>query len=115
MLNRTELVSGQTVLFAKIDVSSANDNTIVAANSTKKIKVLHYTLVVDADVTVRWRSNTTDLTGAMSFLAKGGIASPVGFTGGGHLLETAVNEPLNLYLGGGVGVRGHISYYLEGV
>lgn len=112
----TQLVdakNAQTVLFASISVSSAGANTIIAANATKKIKVLSYTLVADGAVTAKWQSAATDLTGAMSFAANGGISTPVGAPGFGWLMETAVNEALRLNLGGAVGVRGNISYFLE--
>ncbi|MBA3755982.1 MAG: hypothetical protein H0X02_07060 [Nitrosomonas sp.] len=104
---------GQTILFASVSIASSGANLLVSASATKKIKVLHYTLVADAAVTVKFQSGSTDLTGAMSFSANGGTSSPTGTAAGGWLLETAVNEALNLNLGGAVGVRGHISYFLE--
>lgn len=104
---------GNTILFAAIDVASSGDNTIIAADGTKKIKVLSYTLVVDAAVTARWKSGSTALSGAMSFSANGGVSSPSGSAGGGWLMETAANQALVLNLGGAVGARGHVSYFLE--
>jgi hypothetical protein len=96
-----------------VSVSSSGANQIVAADATKKIKLLSYVLVASGDVAAKWQSASTDLTGAMSFIANGGAVSPVGTPSGGWLLETAVNEALNLNLGSAVGVRGHISYFLE--
>lgn len=103
----------QTILFAKVDVSSSGSNSIVTADATRKIKVLSYNLVADGAVTAKWQSSSTDLTGAMSFSANGGISSQLGSPAGGWLLETAVNQALNLNLGGAIGVRGHITYFLE--
>lgn len=109
-----DLRRGQTILFSSVSASSSGDNAVVAADATKKIKILHYTLVADAAVAVKWKSGAgTDLTGAMSFAANGGTSSPAASPAAGWLFETAVNEALNLNLGGAVGVRGHISYFLE--
>lgn len=109
-----DLRRGQTVLFAVIDAALSGDNTIVAADGTKKIKVLSYAMVADAAVVARWKSGAAgNLSGAMSIAATGGIASPVATPGGGHLLETAVNQALVLNLGAAIGVRGHCSYFLE--
>jgi hypothetical protein len=105
---------GETILFASVRASASGQTTVVSAVANKKIKMLSYVLVTDDVVTANWQSNSTDLTGAMSFSANGGIASPVGTPGGGWLFETAVNEDLNLNLGSSVGVSGHISYFLEG-
>lgn len=104
---------GQTILFAKIDCSASGVNIIVAANPSGKIKVLSYFMVADSAVSAKWQSASTDLSGAMSFSANGGIASPVGTPAGGWILETQSNQALNLFLSGSVGVRGHISYFVE--
>ncbi|MDQ3024111.1 MAG: hypothetical protein M3R04_06990 [bacterium] len=109
----TDLRRGLTILFASVSAASSGANQIVAADATKRIKVLQYSFVADAAVTAKWQSAATDLTGSMSFDAKGGIASPCGTPAGGWLLQTEVNEALNLNLGGAVGVRGHITYFLE--
>lgn len=109
-----DLRRGQTIQFASIDITSLGDNTIVSADGTRKIKVLSYHLVADAAVGVRWKSgSSTNLSGAMSFAINGGIASAVTSPAQGHLLETAVNQALVLNLSLGVGVRGHMSYFLE--
>lgn len=103
----------QTILFAPISAASSGANAIVVASAGNKIKVLSYTIVASAAVTVKWQSASTDLSGAMSIGASGGIATPIGSPGQGWLLETAVGEALNLNLGSAVGVRGHLSYFLE--
>lgn len=101
------------VQFASVRATASGNTSIVAANATKKIKVLSYTLVADDTVNVKWQSATTDLTGAMAFLGGGGVSTPVGSRRDGWLLETAVNQALNLNLSSAVGVSGHISYFLE--
>jgi hypothetical protein len=103
--------SGKTPAFASVSVSASGATQIVAADATRKIKVVSYVLVADAAVTAKWQSASTDLTGAMSLAANGGVSAIGSFDA--HLMETSVNQALNLNLGGAVGVRGHISYFLE--
>lgn len=102
----------KTLLFAPIDVAASGDNTIVALDASNKIKVSDYSIVCDAAVTVRWKSGaSTNLSGAMSFAANGGIMAAAG--AGRWLFETAVNQALVLNLGAGVGARGHVTYFKE--
>lgn len=96
-----------TPKFAVISAASSGDNAIVASVSGKKIRVLSYSLVADAAVTAKFRHGTTDLTGAMSFGANGGISVP--YSPVGHF-ETPVTTALQLNLGAAVGVRGHLTY-----
>lgn len=109
-LSTSAIRDGSTSLtpkFAAISAASSGDNTAVAAVTSKKIRVLSYSLVADGAVTARFQSDTTDLTGAMSFAENGGIScafSPVGH------FETAAGVALQLNLGGAVGVRGHLTY-----
>lgn len=111
---RVDQRRGLTLTFASIDVASSGDNTLVAADGTKKIKVLSYVIVADAAVTARWKSGAaTNLSGAMSLAANGTLVAPASAPAAGHWLETAVNQALVLNLGGAVGVRGHLSYVLE--
>lgn len=104
----------QTILFASIDTTTSGDNTIVAADATKKIKVLSYSFVCAGTVNVRWKSGAgTNLSGAMPYIANTGMTTGPGTPAGGHLLETAVNTALVLNLSAAVQVSGHLSYYLE--
>lgn len=98
-----------TPLFAVINTSSTGNTALVAAVTSKKIRVLAYTLVCDAAVAVKFTSGAggTDLTGAMSFAANGGASAP--FSQLGHF-ETAAATALVLNLGAAVGVRGHLVY-----
>lgn len=96
--------------FAKIDAASSGDNTIVAAVTGKKIRVIKYSLVCAGAVTVTFASAAgtgTKLTGTMSFAANGGIAD--GFCPAGHF-ETAAGALLNMSLGGAVQVSGSLTY-----
>lgn len=102
---------GLTLLFASIDVAGSGDNAIVVADATRKIKVVSYTMVAEGTVAARWRSATNNKSGAMPLVANSGIA--ISEKAGNWLLETNVNEALNLNLSAAIGVRGHISYFLE--
>lgn len=106
------MYSGTTALtpkFAAISAASSGNNTIVAAVTGKKIRVLTYTVIATSAVTVQWRSSTagTNLTGAMPYGANGGATPP--FCPVGHF-ETASGELLNMVLGGAVQVSGHVTY-----
>lgn len=105
--------SSNTTLFAKIDAASAGDNTLVAADATKKIRVLSLFLVNGhtATQTVRFESAAggTALTGQMILGANGGFVLPYNPNG---WFETAANELLNLELAGATTVDGSLSYIL---
>lgn len=99
---------------AKIDISSSGANTVVAAVAGRRIKVLGYTLVAAGAVTVKWQSDTTDLSGAMALAANGVVAVA---PGGDSLdpvpvLATAAGEALKITLGGAVAVAGHLTYVI---
>lgn len=102
---------GRGLLFLSISTAAAGQTLLVAANATLKIKVVSYVIVASAAVTVKFQSGNTDLTGAMALAANGGI-SAVGQPSA-HVLETIVNNALNINLGGAVQVSGHLSYFLE--
>lgn len=108
-----DLKGSNTIKFATISASSSGDNLIVASVSAKKIKVLSATLVSSGTVSVKWRSGTTDISGAMPLVANSGFVLPASSPGQGHYLETAVTTALNINLSGAVQVSGHISYYEE--
>jgi hypothetical protein len=106
------IFSGSTALtpkFAAISASSSGNNTIVAAVTGKKIRVLAYTLVCTTAVTAKFKTATggADLTGAMPFGANGGASAP--YCPVGHF-ETVSGDLLNLVLGSAVAVAGHVIY-----
>lgn len=97
--------------FAKIDCSSSGDNVIVAAVPGKSIRVQNYVLIAGGTVNAKFRSDTTDLMGALPLTAQAGAS----FSGaGGPAFETAIGAALNLNLSAGVQVSGHLCYLLEG-
>lgn len=98
--------------FAVISVSASGDNQLVAAVGGKKIRVLGYTMSTDAGgagLNVKFRSGTTDLTGAV-YIDKGIVIS---YAGGqdAPAFETAVITALNLNLSAaGKNITGHLVY-----
>lgn len=96
-----------TPKFAKIDASSSGDNAIVAAVSGKKIRVLRWGLTAADEVTVKWRSATTDKTGPRllaKYASAGGAYCPTG------IFETAAGDALNLNLSAAKTVGGELTY-----
>ena len=102
---------GKTLLFGVITQGAAGTTELVAADATKKVKLVSYVVVLDAAGSVKFTDGTADLTGVMPMAANGGVASPG--QPAAHLLETAaVNRPLNIVTVTGKAF-GHFSYYLE--
>jgi hypothetical protein len=113
-LVRIDARRGLTILFAPIDVAGSGDNTLVSAVPGKRIKVLHYTLTTDAAVALRFKSGpNSNLSGAASLGLNGSISTGIGSPGSAWILETAAGEALVLNLGLAVGVRGHLTYFVE--
>ena len=84
--------------------------------ANRKIRVIGYTLVAASAVTAKFQSGgSTDLTGAMSLITGVPLSPhsdarlPAGVIG---LFETNIGEKLNLVLGSGVQVSGHLAYVL---
>jgi hypothetical protein len=100
-----------TPVFAAISGATSGDNTLVAANATKKIRVFALSIVCDGAVAVRFESAAggTALTGVMSFAANGGYVLPYNPLG---WFETTANQLLNMELGGAVQVSGSLTYGL---
>jgi hypothetical protein len=98
-----------TVKFAKIDTATSGNNTIVAAVSGRKIRVVAACVHAAGNVTVKFQSGAsgTDLTGAMTVTATGPIQ--LMYCQFGHF-ETAAGSLLNMVLGGVVQVSGWVAY-----
>ena len=99
-----------TPTFAAISAASSGNNTIVAAQGTSNIILVHQVLLVASGaVTVRFESGADGaaLTGQMALPANGGFVipfSPVGW------FKTAANTLLNLELSGATQVSGVVGY-----
>jgi hypothetical protein len=99
-----------TPKYAVIDAAISGDNTIVAAVSAKKIRVLALHLTMTGTlVTIRFESGAggTALTGQMQPLAGSGITMPFNPVG---WFETAAAALLNMELSGAQSVDGCLVY-----
>lgn len=97
-----------TPKFAVIAASSSGDNQIVAAVTSKKIRVLAYNMVANGAVNAKFQSDATDKTGLKYFDAAGaGICAPFNPVG---WFETVAGEKLDLNLSGAVAVGGELVY-----
>lgn len=99
--------------YAVINASASGSNTIVAAVTNKRIRVLSYTMIAAGDVTVTWRSASTAISGPMALATNGGAAPSAGQATPAGLIgqfETNQGEALNLNLSAAVAVGGHITY-----
>ena len=106
----TDIWSVQLVKRAKIDAASDGNNTLVAAVTGKKIRVLaaFFTMTGSA-VTIRFEDGAggTALTGQMGPTAGQTIVLPCNSVG---WFETSAATLLNLELGGAQSVDGSLVY-----
>lgn len=100
---------GSETKYAVIDAATLGDNTIVAAVTGKKIRVLAFFLVASGAVTVRFESGAggTALTGQMVLAANGALALPFNPEG---WFETAAAALLNLELSAATSVDGAVVF-----
>ena len=104
--------NGTTALtpkFAIIDGATSGDNTLVAAVSSKKIRVLSLFAVAAGTTTVRFESGAggTALTGQMNLIANVGFVLPFNPVG---WFETAATTLLNMELSAAISVDGSLVY-----
>jgi hypothetical protein len=99
-----------TINWIKINATSSGDNTIVAAVTSKKIRVIGIAFVCSNTVDISFKSGSTTKIDAMSFAKYGGMADNGGVAG--YWLETASGEAFIMNLSGAVNVRGRV-YYVE--
>jgi hypothetical protein len=116
MRQHDEIVLGQIgkvgafpIKQATIDAATAATHTIVTAVERKKIRVIGIMLQpLPSNVSLQWKSNTTALAPAATWLAGSGWSDYWGPHG--WFFETAAGEALNLTLGGAVQVGGWLNY-----
>lgn len=111
-MSSTRQAHKRSIKYAAIAAGSSGDNTVLAAVTDKRIRVLSVFIVAAAAVTAKFQSGAggTDLTGAASLAANGGYVLP--FNEGGWF-QTDPATLLNLSLGGAVSVAGCMSYIEE--
>jgi hypothetical protein len=98
-----------TPKFVIIDAATSGDNTILAAVTSKKIRVLSLFLVAAGTVNVRFESGAggTALTGQMNLVANTGFVLPYNPVG---WFETAATTLLNMELSAAISCDGSITY-----
>ena len=101
--------SALTPKFVIIDAATSGDNTILAAVTSKKIRVHALLLVAAGTVNVRFESGAggTALSGQMNLVANTGFVLPYNPVG---WFETASNTLLNLELSAAISVDGLLVY-----
>lgn len=101
--------SSKPIRTAAVSAANSGDNTLIAAVSNNKIRVLAVLLVAAGAVGVRFESAAggTALTGVMSLAANGGFVMPFNPVG---WFETLASQLLNLELSGAVQVSGVVVY-----
>jgi len=90
--------------FAVVNIAVAT-GTIVSAVPGRQIEVLSYTLVADSATTVTWKSDSTALSGGMTFGANGGASA----NDNEPMLRTNIGEALNITNTVGT-LNGHVTY-----
>ena len=104
----------QNVLTAVINATADGANTVVSAQTGKKIRVLGYVLNVNAAGTVQWKTGASaNLSGAMEFPDGGGatanLCDPLSEV---FWFETVAGEALTITCAVGVDALGHVVYQL---
>lgn len=102
---------GSELQYASIDAAASGDNTLVAAVSGKRIRVVSLFLVASGAVTVAFESGAsgTALTGDMNVGANGNIVMPFNPEG---WFQTVAGALLNMELGSATSVDGCLTYVL---
>jgi hypothetical protein len=98
-----------TPLFANLTASSSGAQQLIAAVSSKKIRVLALALVANAAVNVKFQSHVTptDISGLYYCAQNGGFVLPFNPAG---WFQTVSGEALDINLSGAVAVGGSIVY-----
>ncbi len=106
------IYSGTTALtpkFAIITASSSGATTIVSAVTSKKIRVLRWSLSSNGTVNIKWQSHVTptDITGLhylTQYASAGGAYCPQG------IFQTISGEALDINLSASIAVGGELTY-----
>jgi len=98
-----------TPKFVAIAASGSGNNTLLAAVSSKKIRVLAAWLIANGTVNAKFQSGAggTDLTGLAYLIVNTGLVLPYNPAG---WFETAATTLLNLNLSAAIAVGGSLTY-----
>lgn len=113
-LDTSTIYNGTAALtpkFAKIAVSSSGNNNIVAAVTSKKIRVLAYNFIANGTVNAKFQSDgagtPVDKSGLKYCVANMGICAPFNPVG---WLETDAGKTLDINLSGAIAIGGELVY-----
>ena len=111
-IETSQMTAAGTILtpkFAAISASSSGNNTLVAAVTSKKIRVLALWLSANGTVNAKLQDGAggTDKTGLAYLVVNTGFVLPYNPVG---WLETTANTLLNLNLSASVAVGGSLTY-----
>jgi hypothetical protein len=93
---------------AAINATASGDNTVIAAVSGKRFRVLTIVFTCSGAVDITFKSASTTLINAMSFAKQGGLGANV--LPAGFVPEGGVNENWIMSLSGAANVRGWLTY-----
>lgn len=104
--------NGTTALtpkFANITASASGVTTLVAAVTSKKLRVLQIVLIASGTVNVKFQSHVTptDITGLLYLTTNTGFAP--GYSPIGHF-QTVAGEALDINLSAAIAVGGYLTY-----
>lgn len=87
--------------------AGGNTQVVAAQGAGASIRVLAVAVLTSADVAVKFRSATTDISSSKEIAAKGGFVLPLNPQG---WYQTAANEALNINLSGAANVGVDITW-----
>lgn len=103
--------SDKDIIRKSITISALN-NTLVSAETDKYIKLIGLLLVASEEVSLQFKSDSTEMTGPIILDAKGaGLMLPP--VPSAPYISTKVGEALNVTLSSGIAVGGFILYYID--
>ena len=113
LIGKVECVTGsREVMQVAISGSYSGGVELIAKDANKKIKIVNIFLVVSGAVSLKFMSDTANLTGVMEL---GDTDEPRGMVipFGNFPMETAVNKNFKLHASDTTDIMGYCSYYLE--
>jgi len=104
--------TSHTVVQVAISGSYSGGVELIAADANKKIKIVNIFLVVSGAVSLKFMSDTANLSGVMEL---GDTDEPRGMVVpfGNFPMETAVNKNFKLHADCATAIMGYCNYYLE--
>ena len=95
-----------------VDENTSGDQTLIAAVANKKIRILNICLITADDLSIKFKSGSTDLTGVMKLATAGNGFVADQSVNGSSVFETAEGEAFVLNLSASIQIGGWIVYQL---